>query len=126
MEQFKAGDLVKSTKYKHLKPIKIKSIYESNTRPGTFGLKSDGSVLYSDEVKLWIPEPGEWCWFWDNETDVPTLAKLISISKLFDRKETYIVATPSCISESSYNYSRTISFNNCEPFIGEFPYNLKE
>ena len=81
---------------------------------------------YMNQYELWFPEPGEWCWFYDNENDVPTLAKLISINKLFERKETYTVATPSCISELSYNYSRTMTFKYCEPFVHELPYNLKD
>lgn len=60
MNSFKPGDWIKSTRYPNLRPIQITSIYESNTRPGILGLKSKGTVLYSDEVELWHPKVGEW------------------------------------------------------------------
>lgn len=106
--EFKINDWIKSIKYPHLKPIKIKSIYESNTRPRVLGLRSGGTVLYSDEVKLWIPEPDEWCWFWDRTTiDNP------------------IKHPPKLGQYSRYDFSLNY-FNYCEPFIGELPSNLKE
>ena len=117
MEPFKEGDWVRDTRAGMKRPI-------VQLQPNCIALTN--YEKYGKHFIKWIPEPGVWCWFYDNETDVPTLAKLISINKLFDRKETYMVATPSCVSESSYNYSRTMTFKHCEPFIGELPSNIED
>lgn len=99
MQHLKVGDWVRSTKYKHLKPMKIKSIYKSNTRLGILGLRSGGSVLYSDEVKLWTPELGEWV--------IPDTGV---------NEDMFVVM--------KYNGVSLIP-NRCEPFIGKLPSNLK-
>ena len=119
MEKLKVSDWITFTDISDKNPKQIIKIENGIAYTKT------NKCLIEQAIK-WIPEPGGWCWFYDNETDVPTLAKLISINKLFDRKETYTVATPSCISELSYNYSRTMSFKHCEPFICELPSNLKD
>ena len=119
MEKLKVSDWITFTDISDKNPKQIIKIENGIAYTKT------NKCLIEQAIK-WIPEPGVWCWFYDNETDVPTLAKLISINKLFDRKETYVVATPSCISELSYNYSRTMSFKHCEPFICELPSNLKD
>ena len=119
MEKLKVSDWITFTDISDKNPKQIIKIENGIAYTKT------NKCLIEQAIK-WIPEPGEVCWFYDNETDVPTFAKLISINKLFDRKETYTVATPSCISELSYNYSRTMSFKHCEPFICELPSNLKD
>ena len=121
MSNFKVGDFVRYIHSNTSKPLKI-----NNINCGRYYFEGTNMSCLEHEIRPWTPEPGDWCWFYNNETDIPTLAKLISISKLFDRKETYIVATPSCISETSYNYSRTMTLANCQPFIGELPSNLKD
>ena len=130
MQQFKVGDWVKIPEDKEGRSLaQIKELYPENSMKAKLYWPSEQSTAICTQMQhyvKWTPEPGEWCWFWDNETDVPTLAKLISINKLFERKETYTVATPSCISELSYNYSRTMTFKYCEPFVRELPYNLKD
>ena len=111
MNLFKLGDWIKSTKYPNLNPIQIESIYESNTRPGTLGLKSKGTVLYSDEVKLWQPKVGEWCWFWNNNQ--PKLKKLYSIN--YEHNVHWTYKTIDCK-----------TYQHCEPFIGQLPSILKD
>lgn len=107
--KFKVGDWVKSTKYQHLKPIKIESTYESNERKGELGLKSIGTVLYSSEVVHWKPTEGEWCWFWKGypSTEVPQLHQFNHM-------------------DYQYHTKQDGCFNECEPFIGTLPSNLKE
>ena len=90
------------------------------------GSEWEKNFAFVNKHKIWKPKVDEWCWFFNNKTDIPTLAKLIEITTLFDRNKTYIVKTPSCISETSYNYSRTMNFKYCEPFIGELPSFIKE
>ncbi len=115
MQHLKVGDWVRSTKYKHLKPMKIKSIYESNTRPGILGLRSGGSVLYSDEVKLWVPEPGEWCWFM-NKDRIPTLSQFVEFHEDTNK---YFATYPNKPNSFGAYYTK------CEPFIGKLPSDLK-
>ena len=122
MEPLKVGDWVISTSWVNAEPNKITKIELATCQDEEdFVFFRENWCVELKYIQKWIPEPGEWCWFWDNETDVPTLAKLISINKLFEKKETYTVATPSCISELSYNYSRTMTFKYCEPFVRELP-----
>ena len=106
MSSFKPGDWIKSTRYPNLRPVQIISIYESNTRPGILGLKSKGTVLYSDEVELWKPKVGEWCWFW-NQSDIN-----LSIS-------------PHIGQYGNLSYSLEF-YDNCEPFIGQLPTFIKD
>jgi hypothetical protein len=106
MSKFNVGDWVKSIKYRHLRPIKIQTIYESNTRHGTLGLKSNGTVLYSDEVELWEPKEGEWCWFYD---------RICKVTNYDERP--YI---------EYQDDSHYVDDDELEPFIGELPSFLKE
>ena len=132
--KFQIGDWVKDIQNGAL--YKIKEIKEFPKEPtykrfNFFNTKETWIDIFNDEVdsdewELWKPTKDKWCWFFNNKTDIPTLAKLIEITTLFDRDKTYIVKTPSCISETSYNYSRTMNFKYCEPFIGELPSFIKE
>lgn len=121
MENLKVGDWVKYGAYifKFRPWIKEDVEYAGHQY-------NDGDEIKSEYYTLWVPEPGEWCWFYDKETDVPTFAKLVSIDKLFEREVTYLVDTPSCISKLSYGYSKTMSFRHCESFIGNLPSNVKD
>lgn len=60
------------------------------------------------EYELWTPEPGEWCWFWDEHYTSAILAKFENISN-------------GLFLEHHGN-----EFEYCEPFIGELPSNLKD
>lgn len=115
MSKFKKGDWVKSVKYPNLKPIKIESIYKSNIRLETLGLKSGGTVLYSDEVKLWTPEPGEWCWFF-NKDRIPTISQFVEFDK--DISKYFAAYTNKSKAFGSW-------YTHCEPFIGKLPSDLK-
>ena len=76
-------------------------------------------------IEHWQPKPDEWCWFW-NFTDMPILAKLISIEYFLERPTEYKIKTPSYISKTVYSCMTHMYFKNCEPFIGQLPSNLKE
>lgn len=83
-------------------------------------------LKYKEDLELWIPQKDEYCWFWNDLFKVPILAKLISIEQVFGRPTKYLVKTPDCITKCSHNYTSEMSFENCEPFIGELPSNLKD
>lgn len=69
---------------------------------------SKTNICYKSQAKLWTPEPGEWCWFWDEHYTTAILAKFENISNgLFVEHHGNI-------------------FEYCEPFIGELPSYLKD
>lgn len=77
-------------------------------------------------IEHWQPKPDEWCWFWNEPSDIPILAKLISIEYFLERPTEYKVKTPSYISETVYSCMTYMYFKNCEPFIGQLPAILKD
>ena len=132
MNLFKLGDWVISTKYPNLNPIQIESIYESNTRPGTLGLKSKGTVLYSDEVELWQPKVGEWCWF-INDNCAPLLAQFVKMQDQSFWINNEYKSVLGYKANKFGHYSGNIGpkdedyvFVYCEPFIGQLPTHLKD
>ena len=65
---------------------------------------------YSVERPAWQPKQGEWCWFWDRDSDGR------AILGRFDMMTT----------EGKYKREFGFSFKNCAPFTGELPPHLKE
>ena len=110
MKEFKVGDWVRSTKYLHMAPCKVESIFESNERKGDFGLKSRGTVHYASEAELWQPKEWEWCWFRDNRGE----AALKQFSQMCP-----IVVT-------NYISKQGLTSGTVEPFIGKLPTFLKD
>ena len=71
------------------------------------------------------PQPNEWCWFWNNEIDIPKLRQFISASNPFDGPTVYITqADPS--TGMSRAYCGIESYNHCESFIGQLPTTIKD
>ena len=126
MKEFKVGDWAvnKTSKQRIIK--KVTSVY-SNSDTVTVGDSTVGiNVMLIEDLELWKPKPGEWCWFYNSLTDTPTLSKLILIESIYERPEIYLAETPSCISKTSYGYSPSMIFKFCEPFLGKLPSNLKD
>lgn len=125
MNSFKPGDWIKSTRYPNLRPVQITSIYESNTRPGILGLKSKGTVLYSDEVELWHPKPNEWCWFWNKDMDTnqsPRLAQFHLMTEELQKPMDFPAFYQTKYKATKLGYL----YDFCEPFIGQLPTHLKD
>mgnify|MGYP006935354423 CR=1 FL=1 len=77
------------------------------------------SILKEDELenfKLWQPQDGEWCWFWDKDTPFP--------ERPFIDRHCGDYCGESYISETKF--SGNSYWTNCEPFIGEIPNFIKE
>ncbi len=91
--KFKVGDWVRDGKniYQFIEPSSIYS-YE----------------LSLNRCELWQPQPGEWCWFWENGDKIPSFGKLTGMT------------------ESGKFFSGWGIYDYCEPFIGELPTNLKD
>lgn len=62
----------------------------------------DCNTLY-----LWQPQPGEWCWFWNEYDDIPTLNRFL------------------CMYSDDEN-GLPNGFDFCEPFTGQLPSFLKD
>ena len=71
-------------------------------------------------LELWQPKPDEWCWFWNDKTDIPRLRQFISASNPFDRPTVY-TTHPDPATVMSRTYCGIESYNYCEPFIGDLP-----
>ena len=67
-----------------------------------------------DQCTPWQPEIGEWCWFWEIDSN----PKLCQYSK-------YINGEYEALSIDPY-YELEGHFGFCEPFIGELPSFIKE
>ena len=74
------------------------------------------------QCKLWQPEEGEWCWFWNNEKD-------LTLQKFWKKQQDYfiVVFCEKHKTDGLISYDVTENhFKNCEPFIGQLPTFLKE
>ena len=97
MEQFKIGDWLQ--------------VIAGNERPigNIFKVKSCLTRYKAADVKLWEPNEGEWCWFWSGYSKYTlTLGKFVKYS---EEEKLYF----------SYNGIVYMSYEYCEPFIGELP-----
>lgn len=73
---------------------------------------TDDTTTYGPDYELWKPQPGEWCWFFMNLTDVPQLGRF-DTSKF----KSYFSIDLTC---------GIFGFSYCQPFIGALPVHLQE
>ena len=112
MNEFKVGDWV-TTKAGYTKQISGLTRDACDTL--SIGNTSVGiNVVFKNEIELWQPEIGEWCWFWEIDSN----PKLCQYSK-------YINGEYEALSIDPY-YELEGHFGFCEPFIGELPSFIKE
>ena len=76
----------------------------------------DGVEIRSEDCVKWIPEPGEWCWFWDYLGFTPTIGTYVRRVK-----ENFLADIPN--GKGSLTLK---SFKYCQPLIGEIPFHLKD
>ena len=102
MNEFKVGDWV-TTKAGYTKQISGLTRDACDTL--SIGNTSVGiNVVFKNEIELWQPKEGEWCWFWDTITPHrPTLRQ-------FGKYE-----------EDYFTDTEHNPFTSCEPFFGELP-----
>ena len=107
MQQFKVGDWVK-TKAGFIKQISCLTGDKCDTL--SIGNTSVGiNVVFKNEIELWQPKEGEWCWFWNRHTNISPLI----------RKFEYIF-------NGDFYTNGQMIFTHCEPFIGNLPTFLKD
>jgi hypothetical protein len=113
MSNFKVGDWVRTKNG-------VFQIEDIDDHDFIEGVVEDVQLYFTDKnerwewrnnVKLWQPQVGEWCWFW-NTNEMPTLEQFSKYYDLDDDLGNYEVNT-----YKLYQY--------CEPFIGELPTFLK-
>lgn len=111
---FKVGDWVRNKDSN----ILSKLLKESDYDKGYFKTTNDSTKGYltqitSNTFELWEPQPGEWCWFWNNlEGHMKDTPQLLQFKQIDGHVRAY----------------RTIPagrFGHCEPFIGTLPSNLQ-
>ena len=75
------------------------------------------NVMLINDLELWKPKPGEWCWFWNKGTTI-TILKLLEIVNDGNRK--YFAAMPNS------PHSLGGYYQYCEPFVGNLPSFIKD
>ena len=87
MQTFKVGDWI-------VEPNGNKVRLNEVPEPGSY---------YAEDCVLWQPQPGEWCWFWndDNTLVLSQFAHGLSNGAKFT--------------------SKNLMYQYCEPFIGQLP-----
>lgn len=128
--KFKAGDWIRQVKSNfsdYSRICKIVDCVENNLYSVETNIFDIDCINNTDEsFELWQPKPNEWCWFWNEPSDIPILAKLISIEYFLEKPTEYKIKTPSYISETVHSCMTYMYFKNCEPFIGQLPTILKD
>ena len=72
------------------------------------------NVLLITDIKLWKPKPDEWCWVYDDKTQIPYLRKFVCINNI-------VTSTPASYSYKVEYESDIVSYKYIEPFIGVLP-----
>ena len=118
--KFKVGDWAvnKTSKQRIVKKITSicgDSVTVGNTEVGI-------NVMLINDLELWEPKPGEWCWVYDKTTRIPVLRKFVCMNT---KGETdYTTAFPYEV--ENIDPSSILHFRYIEPFIGQLPTILKE
>ena len=101
--KFKIGDWVRD--------LRDNSVFQINSVNFNLNLSITNGVYIH-----WQPKPGEWCWFYQNKREIPTLGNL----KHFSDKDSFCAySTPKASMSVKY-------FKHCEPFIGQLPTSLQD
>ena len=117
MQQFKIGDWVLEIHSEEIHQIIELFPDVCRIRKPILGITY--STEYTD-LKLWQPEKGEWCWFYDNTSSaVPILTQ-------FDYMSEHIYVTTEIEIPFSEKELSAYGFNSCIPFIGQLPKILKD
>lgn len=107
MTNFKPGDwVIVNNSFENIIKVEYEDYEEDGIETRIF---IDNSEEYygAEDVEIWQPKPGEWCWFWDEQYTTAILAKFIEKT------------------DEGYFEHHGNSFEYCEPFIGTLPSHLK-
>ena len=76
--------------------------------------------LDNTKLKLWEPQPNEWCWVYNVTREVPYLRKVIRIEANYKNRFNDYEDTKAVI-VSRGDTSGEVGYRFCEPFLGELP-----
>ena len=107
MEPLKAYDWVRDTRSGMKRPI-------VQLQPNCIALTNHEE--YGKHFIKWIPEPSEWCWFYDYLGFTPTIGIYAG-----REEENFLADIPNGKGSLSL-----MSFKYCQPLIGELPSNIKD
>ena len=111
MEQFKIGDWVK-TKAGFIKQISCLTGDKCDTL--SIGNTSVGiNVVFKNEIELWKPRKGEWCWFHNGISSSLVFAMFYNSNSFgywIDEDECDVITN-----------SVFYTYKYCEPFTGNLP-----
>ena len=107
--KFKVGDWVVNKTSKQRIVKKVASIPYGDSV--TVGDTEVGiNVMLINDLELWQPKAGEWCWFWSETLKTPMLLQF----ERFCSTDLY-----------KYNANNGRNYQYCEPFLGKLPTTLK-
>ena len=112
--KFKVGDWVVNKTSKQRIVKKITSTYSDTVTVGDSEVGTN--VMLINDLELWKPKKGEYCWFWNKGATI-TILELLEIVEDGNRK--YFAAMPN-IPHSLGGY-----YQYCEPFFGTLPTELR-
>ena len=106
--KFKVGDWVVNKTSKQRIVKKITSIYSDTVTVGNTEVGIN--VMLINDLELWQPKKGDWCWFWDEILKNPMLLQF----ERFCSTDFY-----------KYETKDRLYYQYCEPFLGQLPTNLQ-
>ena len=112
--KFKVGDWVVNKTSKQRIVKKVTSTYSDTVTVGDTEVGIN--VMLINDLELWKPKKGEYCWFWNKGTTL-TVLELLEVVEDGNRK--YFAAMPN-IPHSLGGY-----YQYCEPFFGTLPTELR-
>ena len=107
--QIKVGDWVMHIDYSCKVGKLIEIFNKPNARECYVNWGHDKSSHWKTKLKIWKPEPGEWCLFYD---EVNPKSMVLSQFKYMDNLH--------------FMSNHNIFWTNCQPFIGILPDQLKD
>ena len=83
----------------------------------TFG--SYNKLYHFNKLRRWKPKPDEWCWVFDDKSQIPVLRKFVCINN-------NVTSTPASYSYKVEYESDIVSYKYIEPFIGALPSTIEQ
>ena len=81
------------------------------------------NVLLITDIKLWKPQPNEWCWVYNVTREVPCLRKVVRLEANYKNRFNDYKFTKAVI-VSRGDTSGEVGYRFCEPFVGTLPSSL--
>ena len=83
----------------------------------TFG--SYNKLYHFNKLRRWKPKPDEWCWVFDDKSQIPVLRKFVCINN-------NVTSTTASYSYKVEYESDIVSYKYIEPFIGALPSTIEQ